>query len=132
MRQSKKPDYLLETRNWSSSEAREEFHDVKRELYQIQLIRAREGMVRARARWVGEGEHPTKYFLNLEKKRFTAKTMTTVLDEKGDILSDPNDILAFEKRFFTSQHAPNYSNREAQSRGEDELFLLQSDRSISE
>lgn len=116
----------------SSGEVREEFHDIKRELYQIQLIRARESMIRARTRWVGKGERPTKYFLNLEKKSFTAKTMTAVLDERGNRLTDPDDILAFEKRHFTSQYALDPSNLEAHARGEDVPFLQPSERSISD
>lgn len=106
-----------------SREAREEYQGVKRELFQIQSIRAREAMVRARVKWMGQGERPTKYFLNLEKKRFTAKTMTSVLDGEGTLLTSPDDILNFEKRHFATQYAANPTNIEAQEGGNDEIFL---------
>lgn len=32
---------------------------VKRELYQLQLLQARESMIRAKVKWVSEGEHPS-------------------------------------------------------------------------
>lgn len=115
----------------TNAEVREEYQGVKRELHQIKLIRAREAMVRARTTWVGEGERPTKYFLNLEKKRYTAKTMTSILDEKGNLISDQKGILEFEKKHFTELYAANSTNLEAQERGEDEPFLKTSPRQVS-
>lgn len=115
-----------------SSEKREEYHGVKRELFQIQLLRARESMVRARTKWVGEGERPTKYYLNLEKKQFTAKTRTSILNKEGKLLSDPEEILAFEKSHFAAQYAGNLTNLEAQEKGGDIRFLPPSPKTASD
>lgn len=115
-----------------SNEPREEFHGIKRELFQIQLIRARESTVRARTKWVGEGERPSKYYLNLEKKHFTAKTMTSVLNREGKMLTDPEEILAFEKDHFTLQYVASQANCTAQEKGEDEPFLQPSAMTVSE
>lgn len=104
----------------------EEYQGVKRELLQIQLIQARESMIRLRCRWVGEGERPTKYFLNLEKKNFTSKVMSSVRDSEGTLLSDPAAVLRFEKAYFTNQYAKNRENEVEQDKGEDELFIRHS------
>lgn len=110
----------------------EEYQGVKRELFQIQLIQARESMIRSRCRWVGEGERPTKYFLNLEKKNFASKVMSGIRTPDGTLLSDPEEILSFEKEYFSNQYAKSRDNAERQDRGEDELFIQPSDRVVSD
>lgn len=105
-----------------SKEIREEFQSIKRELLQIQLLRAREAMVRARTKWVGEGECPTKYFLNLEKQQFAAKTMMSIRDREGTLLTNPDDILNFEKSHFTAQYSRDPANAKAREDGGDEIF----------
>lgn len=62
----------------SSKEAAEEFHTCKRELFQIQLLRSREAMLRSRCNWLVQGERPTKYFLNLEKRNYDEKSVTSM------------------------------------------------------
>lgn len=87
----------------SPDDTREEYQGLKRELYQIQLTRARESMVRSLSTWVGEGESPTKYFLNLEKKQSTAKIMTFIRDTQGNLLEDPKSIMKFQGEYFSKQ-----------------------------
>ena len=54
---------------------------IKIELLEQQKSRA--AQVRARVKWVEEGEKNTKYFLNLEKSRANSKIMERVTDDKG-------------------------------------------------
>lgn len=88
----------------NNQEKQEEFQVIKRELYQLQLIKTRASMARSKVRWMGEGERPTKFFLNLEKKQFSSKVISSIFDEQGDLLENPSDILDFQKRFFSSQY----------------------------
>lgn len=76
---------ILEKGIFKSRDIQEEYHGIKRELYQIQLLKARESMVRSKVRWVGEGERPTKYFLNLEKKHFDSKTVSSLFNDQGSV-----------------------------------------------
>ncbi len=51
----------------------DEYEDAKKELQAIYEKKGREAMFRSKARWVEEGEKPTKYFFNLEKKNYEKK-----------------------------------------------------------
>lgn len=93
----------LEKDLFSSPEIHEEYQATKRELHQFQLLKAREAMIRSKIRWVGEGERPTKFFLNLQKKQSEAKTISSIHDGEGNLLTDSAQILAFQHSFFTDQ-----------------------------
>lgn len=113
----------LEKDLYNSSKTQEEYQVVKRELYQIQLARTRESMIRSRVRWVGEGERPTKYFLNLERRNYESKIISSLIDANGRVLTDPGDILKEEKEYFSKQYALNLSNEEELRKGKGEEFL---------
>lgn len=111
------------------------YQTLKRELYQLQMTGARESMIRAKVKWVCEGERPTKYFLNLEKKHFGSKSIAELFNNEGILLTRPEDILAFERSFFASQYGQD--NDETPSEDENETlqefdFLAPSERSISD
>lgn len=124
--------FLLEKDIMVSKESQEEYHGIKRELYQIQLLKARESMVRSKVRWVGEGERPTKYFLNLEKKQFDSKTISSIFNEEGILLKEAEEILQYEHKHFTQQYSINHDNREALDQGEGAPFLPQIESLISD
>lgn len=49
--------------------------------------------IRSRARWIEQGEKPTKYFLNLESTNFLNKTIKKVELEEGEIIYKQSNIL---------------------------------------
>ena len=50
-----------------------------------------------------EGEKNTKYFFNLEKSNYNAKTCYVIYDEeKNKMLEDPNEILEVQRKFYTT------------------------------
>lgn len=100
----------LEEEMISSEEAIEEFHGCKRELYQIQLLRSRQAMLKSRCTWLTQGERPTKYFLNLEKRNYDEKSVTSMFDNTDTLLTSQTQILSFEKEHFANQHANIASN----------------------
>lgn len=123
---------VLEKEIYTSRDFQEEFNAVKRELYQIQMLKARESMVRSRVKWVGEGERPTKYFLNLEKKQFETKTISSVYNEEGTLLLESDDILKYEHSYFSRQYSINTGNREALGQGQGIPFLPRKESPLSE
>lgn len=123
---------ILEKEILNSPETQEEYYGIKRELYQIQLLKARESMIRSKVRWVGEGERPTKYFLNLEKKQFESKTVSSLFNGEGTLLKDSEKILQYENTHFTQQYSVNRENREALERGEGVPFLPPKESLISD
>jgi hypothetical protein len=46
-----------------------------------------------RANWQENGEKCSEYFCKLEKKNFIKKTITELIDENGQHITDPSEIL---------------------------------------
>lgn len=105
----------LEEEIIDSLDSREEYYAIKRELLQIQLLASRQAMLRSRMRWLGQGERPTRYFLNLEKKNFNDKTISSVYDNEGILLTDRKEILEYEKEHFQKQHSPMPNSQNPQN-----------------
>ena len=47
-----------------------------------------------------DGEKPTKYFLSLEKRHYTNKTIVEIVTDSGEIIADQTDILKQVKAFY--------------------------------
>ena len=56
--------------------------------------------IRSRARWVEEGEKPTKYFYNLEKKNSSNNTIKELKTQNGDYVTSNKEILAEQYKFY--------------------------------
>lgn len=118
------------------------YHEVKRELFQVRLLCSREAMIKSRVRWVGEGERPTKYFLNLQKKDFEDRCVSRMITEDGELLTSFEEILEYKKQFFTDQFSKkdnvasaedvNFFSGEGFTLGEEDKELLNRDISIEE
>ena len=50
-----------------------EYEELKTELKSIYEEKGKQAMFRAKCRWIENGEHPTKYFFNLEKSNYNKK-----------------------------------------------------------
>lgn len=85
--------------------AAEEYQSIKRELFQLQLLKSRESMIRSSARWVSLADCPSKYFLNLEKRNFDDRTVSSIFNDDGILLTLPQDVQAYQKQHFSRQHA---------------------------
>lgn len=114
---------VLEKDLYNSDQIQEEYQLVKRELYQIQLARTRESMIRSRVRWVGEGERPSKYFLNLERKNYESKIISSLVDDQENVITDHVEILQMEKSYFSKQYALNQHNLQELEAGHGVEFL---------
>ena len=55
---------------------------------------------RSKAKWYGDSEKSTKYFLNLEKSRAGAKSIGCVLLDSGELVHQPNKIIKEQKIFY--------------------------------
>ena len=64
-------------------------------------------MVRTKARWIEDGEKPSKYFCNLEKRRHVNKTITKLTVDDGSIIQSQegilNEVLNFYKQLYSSR-----------------------------
>ena len=61
-------------------------------------------IVRSKELWVEQGEKPTKYFFNLEKKRQQKREMTELISSSGVLLSNSGDIENEMNNFPATYH----------------------------
>lgn len=72
---------------------------------ELETIRGKmvDGLIlRSRANWHENGEKCSEYFCKLEKKNFIYKTVTEIINDQGDHISDQVDILAEQENFYKS------------------------------
>ena len=75
--------------------------DTKIELEAAQYKKTEAVMFRSKAKWDMEGERPTKYFLNMEKARYNAKTCNVLIDEAtGETIKEPYQVLEHQRLFY--------------------------------
>ena len=66
---------------------------------------------RSKCRWIHEGEKMSKYFMNLEKSRAGAKSMTILITEGNEKIYDSRKIVSEQARFYEKLYTtdPNIS-----------------------
>ena len=65
---------------------------------------ARGFQVRARARWMEEGETSSAFFLRLEKKRAADRSVAALRANDGSIVSHNDDLCRVFSSFYESLH----------------------------
>lgn len=85
----------------------EDINEAKSELVDLREKRLRGSLVRAKAKWVEEGEKPSKYFCNLENRNFVSKRMTSLINNEGREITQQSEIKTevnnFYKNLYTSK-----------------------------
>ena len=72
------------------------------EIARIDIEVARGAQVRARARWVEEGETSSTFFLRLEKKRAADRSVAALRTNDGSIVSHIDDLCRVFSSFYES------------------------------
>ena len=81
------------------------YESAKSELEQIQDNFCRGAMLRSKAEYIDKGEKPTKFFLNLEKSRSAANTISKLnvqLPDGAAEIKSQDKILAHIKHFYSN------------------------------
>ena len=85
----------------------QKYENLKTELRSIYEDRGKHAMFRSKCRWIENGERPTKYFFNLEKRNFNKKTIGELRLQDGSTTKNEklilNHIEAFYKDLLKSQ-----------------------------
>ena len=68
------------------------YRNVKSDLELLDDERVKGQIIRASATWVEKGEKSSKFFLNLENHNSEVKHLSSVVNEEGDYVNDPNQI----------------------------------------
>ena len=64
-------------------------------------------ILRSKIRWYEEGEKNTKFFLSLEKSNAQNKTMSSIINESGMKINNPQKILGEQRAFYEKLHTSN-------------------------
>ena len=71
-----------------------EYDRLKRDLQAISDTRGKGAIFRSKVRWTEEGERPTKYFFNMEKRNFNTKVIAELKpDPDGNVIVDEKEIM---------------------------------------
>ena len=76
----------------------------KMELEASRKNRIEGSIIRSRAKWLSEGEKPSKYFLNLESRNYVNKTIPR-LDVNGKIIDNQTEILKETQKFYADLYS---------------------------
>ena len=75
-------------------------YQLRAQLNQIAEYKTEGAMIRSRIRWHEKGEKNTKYFLNLEKRRFAKTHITRLKTSTGSETSCEKEILEMQRAFY--------------------------------
>ena len=78
----------------------QEYENLKFELKSIYEEKGKQAKFRAKCRWVENGERPTKYFFNLEKRNYNKKTIRELRRQDESITNNENEILDQIETFY--------------------------------
>ena len=71
-------------------------------------------IIRSRIRYREEGEKCSKYFIDLEKTRAVNKTIDSLTSTQGEVLTEPEDILNEQVKFYTELYTDEGVDASAQ------------------
>lgn len=64
---------------------------------------------KTKSTWYNEGQHSTKYFLNLEKQRYHAKCMKQIILDDGTRITERKRILLEQEKFYRELYSTDES-----------------------
>ena len=79
----------------------------KNRLNEIRKHKIEGVMIRSRCRYEDLGEKPSSYFLNFEKRNFTNKVITKIIEDNGQESLSTEEILNSQKTYFKNLYSEN-------------------------
>ena len=73
----------------------------KKEVESIRSEKIKGSIIRSRAKWLREGEKPSKYFCMLENHRYIEKTIKNIKNEKEENINEQESILTEIHKFYS-------------------------------
>ena len=86
----KKIDILQKSLTETNSD---QLRELQNELENVRESKLKGSLIRSRAKWMEDGEKPTKYFCSLESSHYVNKSIPFIEQENGVKLQDQNEIL---------------------------------------
>ena len=108
-KEKKRLEKDLENRYVTFNEYPTEINRQNIAVNEIELKKNKKGLViRAKVKWLVEGEKSTNYFCNLEKRHFTEKLIPKLIVENNEI-TDLSQIIKEQANFYNSLYSTNKS-----------------------
>lgn len=79
--------------------------DKKNELLNLRKEKLKGHFIRAKAKWIEEGEKPTNYFCNMESRNYYSKLIAKIEKENGENITDQKEILRETKNFYQTLYS---------------------------
>ena len=108
--------------------------ELERSLHALISKESEGAKIRARAKWVEQGEKPTRYFFRLERARADKNSFESLFDEHGVEKSTPDELETILADFYTSLYSKDNVNLQVQQRLINDLdrFLSSPERDACE
>ena len=92
----------------------EELQSYSKDLEMKKKLEAQAAILRSKANWASHSERPTKYFLNLEKKRALEKQISAIEREDGSLTTEFREVMkaiqTFYKNLYSSTDRESYEH----------------------
>lgn len=85
----------------------EELTNKQTELEAIRKKKMQGQCIRAKIKWIEDGEKPSKYFTALESRNYIRKQISQVVKDDGQVVSDQFKILDETKSFYEKLYKKN-------------------------
>ena len=87
---------------------------------------------RSQANWHENGEKCSEYFCKLEKKICIKKTITELIDENGQHITDPSEILLEQQNFYKTLYSSGNINDYDESFFNHDIKLTEDQKALCE
>ena len=85
------------------------YDSLKLELQSLYEDKGKHAMFRAKCRWLENGERPTKYFFDLEKRNYNKKTISELRLQDESATCNEKEILDQIEAYFKNLHSSEYT-----------------------
>ena len=104
-----------------------EIRDLESSLSSLAVQEAEGAKIRSRAKWIEEGEKPTRYFFRREQQRATKNTFESLVNSQGQETSSQGDMESILVDFYKDLYAKDNLNLQTQKSLIDDLELSLTD-----
>ena len=108
----------------SSPQTENEITLVRTDIDEIITEKTNGMIIRSKAQWYEEGEKPTKYFLNLEKRNYNNKVINRIQSPDNNFIETKKDILDEIETFYQTLYSSKAHMVDRTTRTETETIFL--------
>ena len=100
----------LEKHITDNQEMLDEYYQTKTEWEALQTIKTDGIIFRSKVQCIELGEQNTKYFMSLEKRNYNVKYIKKLLNQSGEEIVNPENILSEQKSFYRNLYSSRQNN----------------------